>query len=375
MNNPSVSPPESSTTLERKSLDSALNMTDGHARHELLPFENDIVASLPTLFESSLSGSQTEAERFFLDSFFKLACQSTCLNNTFLNFSASTSTLLIGKILRDLQYRVHAPYPAFDNLINLLKWLHINVEPYPDNIQSLLSLCETSSAGNTAIWVFIPNNPTGSILTQDQFQHLTRTAKRRNITLVFDFCFRFFSAEVTSYDQYKHLREEGAKFFAIEDTGKTWNTSDTKVSCVSCSDNYRDHLFEAHDHLLLNISPFQLAYLGQVLQQTLRHGLHQVIWNRFQEKRQILMSSVRHLPFVDHSSHAAAPLIWLKETQPGGAQRFVRKAYESGIHVLPGAQFFSNDPLLGQGFVRLPLARPNTMLAEVAATFQALRLV
>ena len=364
----------SSTTFEREVFDGALNMTDGHARHELLPFEEGIVKNLPSLFDRAMHMSQTDAENFFKENFFTLARQSRPVTNIFFNFSASTSTLLVGKILRDLRYQVYAPYPAFDNLINLLRWIHVDLVPYAENPESLLSLCQTVKSPKTAIWIFLPNNPTGGILTESQFGTIVEIAAQRNITLVFDFCFRFFSRAVTSYDQYASLAATGTRYFAIEDTGKTWNTCDTKVSLVSCSHHFGNELFEAHDNLLLNISPLHLLYLGNILERSECAGLDAVIWDRFEEKRGILCGALEALPLVNASKNNSVPLLWLRESRPGAARHLLEKAHTVGIHILPGDQFFWHDNSLGHEFIRLPLARPTPLLNKVADTLRNLQI-
>jgi aspartate/methionine/tyrosine aminotransferase len=349
-------------------------MTDGHARHELLPFEIKIVERLPEIFRESEVRSQTEIEKFFLGNFFRLAGQTPIEDDSFLNFSASTSTLLVGKILKEVGTRIYAPVPAFDNLINMLKWLGHEPIPYRDGSLHVLETCRNIDEKNAVIWVFTPNNPTGSSLSKSEFVDLVTCAQKTDTILVFDFCFRFFSDSMNEFDQYEILKSSGAKFFAIEDTGKTWNTSDTKVSPIICSHHFKKLLFEAHDNLLLNVSPFHLLHLGHVFEGASVLGLADAVWKRFSEKRAAIVSSIEHLPFVEANISGAVPLVWLKEREAGAAQAFVARSLQAGIHVLPGNQFFWNEDPIGKSFVRLPLARTDSLLWQATNIFRQIEM-
>ena len=122
--------------------------------------------------------------------------------------------------------------------------------------------------------------------------------------LVLDFSFRPHSELSTAYDAYEVLTSTGVSFIGIEDTGKTWATHDLKVGLTVTSDDIAGLTHRLHDELLLNISPIVLWFLTELIGDTGRRGLSEVVRAPLQQHRDLIAGA---LPQSSVSIQYASP--------------------------------------------------------------------
>ena len=132
-------------------------------------------------------------------------------------------------------------------------------------VEEALNLTPSSPpTGTQALYVVMPNNPTGHCPTREQFAGITGYCARHRILLLADFCFRFYGS-FWDYDQYQMLTDAGVDFICTEDTGKTWPAGDVKLGMLVASDRPYALLKDISDDFLFSVAPFTFEILTRLI--------------------------------------------------------------------------------------------------------------
>lgn len=362
-----------STEYERLSLDSEFNLSDGHSRLRLLPSQEAIIDRFPELFRGASVRNQTELEHQLIESFFILAGarDSYPADRCFLSYSASSAIAMLASYCRRSHKSVALVEPTFDSIASILRREDIPLEVisetslYQDDVATLLG-----SISADVIWLVLPNNPTSRYLEQSRFIEVVRFCADHKKMLVFDYCFRFFCQNMLEWSQYEILEQSGVTYAAIEDTGKTWSTLDIKVGMLVCSDDISMDVYNMHSDLLLNVSPFHLQVLTEFIRDTTRIGLKASILDHAALNRRNLRAglagSVLEPALAERNGALAREWIHINATFTG--EDLWKALRERGVHVLPGSNFYWNDPQQGLHFVRVPLTRDPDLIVRSIPT-------
>ncbi len=279
------------TDIENLGLRSKFNFADGHAYQDLNSFEA-ILGQLPNLWEKASRIGVKEQERSYRHAFATLAASPAILDYPHFRIcpTASNSIDVVAAWCRQHKLKVGLLEPTFDNLHLLLVRREVEVVPVPE--EGLHADIEDSigAAGIDALFLVNPNNPTGQVLSEEQFRKIISTCVVQNITLLLDNTFRFFVAQ--NYDQYQILLDSGVNFISIEDTGKVWPTLDMKASLVFYSKSVKKDVEVIYDEIYLCISPFSLAILEEFLITSAKLGLKKTIWDEVSKRRQMFRSTI-----------------------------------------------------------------------------------
>ncbi len=208
------------TDYEISALPAEFNFTDGHARYRFI--QSDIFEKLPDLLKGRLDQRQVEHE--FATAYFGLGNQGQVnLERTLYCTSASISIEVIANYLRLHKMSVSLIEPAFDNLADILMRHKIHLEALAEEILPELGLAKWLETITTdALFLVIPNNPTGHTFVEAEFQSIIDFCLRKRKLLILDFSFRFFTQILSTWSQYELLERSGVDYIAFGDTGKTW---------------------------------------------------------------------------------------------------------------------------------------------------------
>ena len=354
---------KSLTALEWQALGSRANLSDGHARGWISSCHRAISNEISGFYKSSIYVDQGAVQAEFWQAFCKRSGQFTAATRMpFFFYSASEAVDAVGATLADMEFStIGLITPTFDNLAALLQRRRVEVLSIEEKILWNRDYVDEVLASRrvNALFVVLPNNPTGVEVSEDHFGYLCSLCEERGIALVIDASFRFFSAMGT-WDMYKYLADAAKlRWFVIEDTGKAFGLSELKVGMVSCDRPSMPWLEEVTDDLLLNVSPFVLRCLTFALETRLNgldhlDELNEVIGTNRKYLRRKL-SVITGVSYPRDESRLSVE--WVRLPADVDASFMSLKLREAGIHVLPGAPFYWDDPLRGSGFVRLALAR------------------
>jgi aspartate/methionine/tyrosine aminotransferase len=354
------------TEYERLAIDEPrLNLSDGHARFGVRAplFE-------AALCDPGLGAGQSEIEGRFAERFNIHSRQlgASAYERRF-SYSASCATVLAARLCRLEERSVVLVEPCFDNIRHLI--LAEGLELHSISEASLASSDLLSEIPRrAAVWVVLPNNPTGFILDATQFASLCEAVAAKDGVLIADFAFRSYSEVMRSYDQYSIAAEAGVSLVGLEETGKRFSAHDLKVAMTLARGDSARTLYRLHDQLLLNVSPFVLTLLGLMIDEALDGGdletqylvkLNRQSVRELAECHQVLLPSA----FADN-----VPMEILG-TPPGvkGASMW-RILRQEGVDVLPLQNYFWSNERSSHfdHSLRVPLNRDQSALSLGVST-------
>ncbi|MEV4295751.1 aminotransferase class I/II-fold pyridoxal phosphate-dependent enzyme [Microbispora rosea] len=359
------------TQHEIQALKTRWNLADAHTHQRQSAGQDKIVSRLPDLWYEAEENQQAYFERRFIDAFFRLHKQPTAAaaGKTWLSYSASVSTMVAAMYLMQRNMSVGLIEPCFDNLVDLLKHMQVELTALPeesladpDRIYANLSTLETD-----ALYLVDPNNPTGFSLLQygmDGFREVIRYCKDHGKLLMLDLCFASFALcdeKIGRIDIYKLLEESGVSYMALEDTGKTWPVQDAKCAMLTVSDDIREEVYNIQTAVLLNVSPFVLNFLTQYVEDSIEDNFASVR-DVITDNRAMAVKAVEGtiLEYVEPVVNTSVAWFRIKP-EDLTASRLQQRLLEDEIYVLPGTYFYWNDPAKGERYIRVALARrPGT---------------
>ncbi|AUB62917.1 aspartate/tyrosine/aromatic aminotransferase [Bacillus thuringiensis] len=363
------------TRYEEIGLNQDYNLADGHAHQGQSETQKSIISELSTIFYESELTKQKVLEKEFQYEFYKLAGQHSAIDHprTMLCYSASLSTDLIATYLQKKNMTVSLLQPCFDNLATILKRRNVELSPVSEDAFSSINLETTLDNITTdALFLTLPNNPTGFMLTQGELETVIKYCKKNNKLLIIDCTFRFYHPD-SFWDQYKMLEDLGVSYFVVEDTGKTFPTQDLKCSILAASEDLYEDILELHNDILLNVSPFILNLLIKYMKDMSKEGFQSTLWDIINTNRKYLRKVLENSILVPYNSDTIISVEWLQIVNDDvNSLDLLEEMRNFGLGVLPGDHFYWNNPEIGERYIRIALARNPEMFkasCDVLAEF------
>jgi aspartate/methionine/tyrosine aminotransferase len=365
---------DSLTRLEVRALGHSHNLADGHARHHLSAFEQTVIDRLPEIYRAAEVQGYRDLENGFLRAFFKVAGQrwSEEFGRAHLHYASSVAIAAVAALVARLSTPTGLIHPTFDSIPSLLVRAGVKLIPVDETVLSdpVATLRSTPRLG--ALFVVVPNNPTGATLDAEALSLIAEHCRRSRTLLVLDLTYRFFG-NLHRWDQYQILRDSGVNYIVIEDTGKTWPTQELKVGLLVCGGAVTDELSVITEELLLSASPFTLVLLSELLSQGIETAAstgvpyepHAVSLVR--ENRHILRKALESVPLEVVNYGSQVSVEWLRLHHRWSSLDYYSWLLDRGVAVLPGGRFFWADDRVGDEFVRVALARPRVVFGEAVS--------
>jgi aspartate/methionine/tyrosine aminotransferase len=199
---------------------------------------------------------------------------------------------------------------------------------------------------------------------------------------VVDFTFRAYSS-LHTWDQYQLATTvPNLKCLLIEDTGKVWPAADLKVGILAASRQLKRQAAAVSDELLLNVPSPTLDLLTELVSvETARtkyqhgpaakHRSAEIVALNRQFLRSALESLPLSIPFID----STISVEWIRLPELWSSSHLAFDLAQSGVAVLPGAQFFWDDPAKGERWIRVALMRdPSTFKDGVIALASSIQI-
>lgn len=361
------------TQYERIGLGHEFNLADGHA-HQFDDREQcKILDRLPALYAESALLRQHDVETRFQTAFYQLAGQFSAApkRHTVLCYSASLSIDIIAALLGSRNMSVGLLQPCFDNLPAILRGRGVPLVPVAEEAVTAGRLGRRSRERFDAVFLTLPNNPTGFTLDPPAFERLAQRCAATGTILIVDWTFRFFD-RYERWDQYAVLDRCGVSYLCVEDTGKTWPTLDLKCSILAASPDLYPAVAELHNDLLLNVSPFTLRLLTEYVDDASNRGLDTTIRRLIRTNRTVLRQALRDTVLVAGDPDRTISVEWARIASDTVRSLDVVAALgDAGIGALPGDHFYWHDPDVGSRYVRFALARDTSVFAAAAHRLRA----
>jgi aspartate/methionine/tyrosine aminotransferase len=223
-----------------------------------------------------------------------------------------------------------------------------------------------STIDSDAICLVTPNNPTGMTLAEANLRSLLSFCKERRKLLILDNCFRAYLPRNLVYDQYQLVLKAGIDAILVEDTGKTWPTSEVKAPffAVSRARGLFDRIYDIYTDFLLHVSPVGIRLMHEFIrlsQQDEMASIHEVV----SVNRKALYDNLAGT-FLTPCERPFASVAWLRIDHSLNGLELKQILDEHGVFVLPGNHFFWHDPRQGAKFIRVALTRDADVFREAA---------
>jgi aspartate/methionine/tyrosine aminotransferase len=362
------------TGYEIDSLPRSYNLTDGHAFRRWFAAEEAIIDRSAQLFKGNNRQRQVEIEREYIRDFLRLArqtCDEDALGHL-MCFTASMAFEIVANYLRLNRLSLSLIEPCFDNLADIFRRHQIPIRPIPDTLLEAPRGTFERALGtldSDAICLVTPNNPTGLTLTEHNLRGLLGFCKERRKLLILDNCFRPYLPQHVLYDQYQLVLDAGVDAVLVEDTGKTWPTSEIKAPffAVTRVRGLFDRIYDIYTDFLLHVSPFGIKLMHEFIRLSQQDGMasiHDVV----RVNREALYDNLVGT-FLTPCERQFASVAWLRIDHPLNGLELKRILDEHGVFVLPGEHFFWHDRRQGENYIRVALARDADMFRDAASLF------
>jgi hypothetical protein len=360
------------TEYEIDTLPRTYNLTDGHAFRRWLAAEEAIIDRSAQLFKNYDRRFQVEIEREYIRDFARLAKQTWDEDGFgyLMCFTASMAFEIIANYLRLNQLSLSLIEPCFDNLADIFHRHRIPLDPVFDGLleapgDALVGVL--SELDSDAICLVTPNNPTGLTLKEDNLRSLLEYCKARRKLLILDNCFRPYLPRHSIYDQYDLVLQAGVDAVLVEDTGKTWPTSEIKAPffATSRARGLFEQIYDIYTDFLLHVSPVGIKLMHEFIrlsEQDDMASIHEIV----RVNRKALHDNLAGT-FLTPCERPFASVAWLRIDHSLGGRELKQILDQHGVFVLPGSYFFWHDRGKGEKFIRVALTRDADMFREAVA--------
>jgi aspartate/methionine/tyrosine aminotransferase len=352
---------------------SRYNLADGHPRQALTPGQIAAIGDVTSLYIKSAAHNERDAKAAFEHAFFTLAGQESVhrLRPPLSHYSGSSAIEVMANYLRMQKLTVTMAHPTFDSLADTLKRHGVPLTPIP--VEEALSLTSSSPPiGTHALYLVMPNNPTGHCPTREQFAGITGFCARHGILLLADFCFRFYGT-FWDYDQYQMLTDAGVDFICTEDTGKTWPAGDVKLGMLVASDRPYGLLKDISDDFLFSVAPFTYEIITRLIGAEHREVRRVLAQDLADVNREVLRMTLDGSPLQIVNPRHHMGLDWLQLPPGWNATALTDWLHaEDGPQLLPGERFYWADHRAGSRYVRVALLRDPGYFDEAATRLRKL---
>lgn len=360
------------TEIEIPFLPETYNLTDGHAYRGWSESEALLVDRAGELLRSMNRQMLANLERNYIDVFLSLGRQSVLHDSyTYLMCtSASLALEVLANHLRMSGKSLALIEPCFDNLADIFRRHRIPLSVVPDECLRDPHLGDFLAELDTdAVCLVTPNNPTGTVLSPEALASAASYCAGADRLLILDCSFRAYVSEDAHVDHYGALTNAGVRHVIIEDTGKTWPTSELKCPFMSiASSSLLADLYPIYTDMILHVSPFVVALLTGFLELELR-GEPSRSAEVIAANRAVLYEAVSGT-ILGPVETPPVSVSWMQiDPRAGITARMLTTLFACAqVHVLPGDNFYwsgeSKDP---REFIRIALLRDPMIFAEAAA--------
>lgn len=355
------------TQYEALALGHGVNVSDGHPRQSLTPTQKRIIASMPALFQrgatEDLKELEASAQRALL---WPLGQASAPIGTGRIMslYASSVAMVVVSRLLAERGGSVGLIHPTFDNIPDLMRSAGIQLVPLGED--ELLQGHPRKLGRIRHLFVTTPNNPTGTVLDREELSALATLCARRGITLVIDACFRGFDTRA-QFDTYAVLEASGVDYAVIEDTGKLWPVLELKLGFLAVSESLRASTSDAVSDVLLSVSPLLLVLVRELARDG-EHGGYRQLHELIANNRAILTEALAPAaPARVMDAGARVSVARVRLPLRVSANRLWSELARRGVHVLPGDSFHWANPVEGDRFVRVALARESLVVSRAAS--------
>jgi len=222
--------------------------------------------------------------------------------------------------------------------------------PDPEQIESLIT------PKTRAILICSPNNPTGTVFTENEIRTLGDLARRHNLFLIADEVYKEFTYEGTRHFSILELEDLEDRAIVLDSISKRYSACGARIGAVMCRNP--EIMGAIMKFAQARLCPPTLEQVGAVAAYALPKNYFDSIRAEYQKRRDILVETLTSNP--DILLHKPEGAFYVMATLPvDDSDLFARWMLESFNHenetvmMAPGAGFYSS---VGKGRQEVRLA-------------------
>jgi aspartate/methionine/tyrosine aminotransferase len=351
------------TDTERKSLQTAINLSSAYAQREPVAAERLVLNDLQAIYDLSLRYNSVELEKAFLSSHLGLFGQNFHdYERSFVCYSASEAILIASYAFVANGKRIIAvPEPTYDGIPIIMQKNGLTTVAYDEK-----SLCDINAMRKLIdnvdiLCMTLPNNPTGFTVSKSVLNEIGEYCAAREVSIMIDASFLPYNTE-SDFDLFELLTGLDVDWIIIGDTGKLWTLNGIKAGILTCSKKYKKEISVAFESIILSISPFTLAVLWQFANRAGSDAVSQ-IKSLIAHNRKIMWTT---LPprFIRMHPHSRLPIEVIGiDTTRGSELKCIQRLRTAGLGVVGSNAFYWNNSVHSPA-LRLSLARDPAVLTK-----------
>ena len=338
------------TEWEWQSLDSTFNLAAGQPTGISLPHTEETAHLLADLLggREKVDAVAVALERY-VGTFSRLTGQS--ISRTagvpLLHYSASQAIEIAAHTLkRSGMDSVALMTPTFDFIPALLSRCGLRTVGLPEDL--LYDPPAIRALDVDAVFIIVPNNPTGLELNESEFRGILEVAAAAGRPVVCDFSLRGYGSSL--YDQYQLLRDSGVAYLTIEDSGKWWPLGDLKIGMLVSSDALHPVATRTSRESLLSVPTVVVRALTSIMSRSIDDEQNGNLSDRdflrkiLNENRSLLHDRLRGTEFTVRTHGDTLNVEWIESGGLLDSTELCFKELTHGVAVLPGKPFFGTRP-------------------------------
>ncbi|MBP9797655.1 aminotransferase class I/II-fold pyridoxal phosphate-dependent enzyme [Candidatus Woesebacteria bacterium] len=257
--------------------------------------------------------------------------------------------------------------PGFDSYANLIRSFGGNVEyskrndDYSINIEHMIEKVTNRTVGMVLIY---PDNPFGSVPSEDDLRKLIALCVEKGITLIIDNAFIEVNPFQKIMPKFSDYITDSLSYLVINDTGKILGLRGAKFGGLSYSPNLADKLKLKIPNYFFQFSQIDLLHISRILKhhefRAYQDTLRWIIKTNYDYLQKNLSSELSIL-FTGSTSVCLIDISKTGFTDEEFAQS-LKENYMVGV--VPVSFFYSGQSKIDYTKVRLSLARPQLMIEE-----------
>lgn len=258
------------------------------------------------------------------------------------------------------------PSPSYFPFLNLPKVLGIRPVPVPlrgDGWHLRISDLEKAISPKTAgILLAHPNNPTGTVYSEEELEAILKLAERRNFFVFVDEVYRYFVyPSETKYPSLGKFRRYRNRIIRIMSFSKAFALSGWRVGYLLADQKVSTEIMKVHEMMTTASAslPAQYAALAALSDfPNLPFEFAEILLRRRERMRKRLEKLTSVFTFEEPSG---AYYFFVKLLKEGDDRAFCERILkEAGVALVPGSAFGEG----GRGFVRLSFAAKEGEIDE-----------
>ncbi|MEO7203550.1 MAG: pyridoxal phosphate-dependent aminotransferase [Candidatus Limnocylindrales bacterium] len=352
--------------------ETATNVAEGYPAFAFTPSQQAIVDRFPELLARALATPYPALAARAQRAFFDALGQKTAPVGTgrvIDYYAASVAIDVLGRCLTSRPSAVGVIHPTLDILPALIRGRGLQVVPVSER-QLLRRNPLAGLDGVGALYIAIPNNPTGTVMGPEALRHLAEACARNGVVLAIDACFRAFDVR-SQYDTYAVLEATGVDYAVIEDTGKLWPLGGVRLSFMAFGANSTLGIPAVSSDLLLMAPPFAAAVVEEFALDMASGGLER-IHARLANNRSILERALEGCERGTVVSDGGRVSVALIKLAPGvSSTRLWGRLLRRDVQAVPGRPMWWARPAVGERYLRVALGREPAVVERAATAIRA----